>query len=312
VKLGTTAGYNVVRNYAVPPGLLKPGRNVIAVRVLDTGGGGGIWGEEAPRLVVKGDPIALGGPWRYRIGLDLQNGPWPPTSVTGDSGTATVLYNGMIAPLLPYAIRGVIWYQGESNVHREQQYRALFPALIADWRRAWGQGDFPFLFVQIAPHSDMTPELREAQLLAWQDTPNTAMAVTMDCGDANDIHPARKQPVGARLALAARALAYGEPLEYSGPVFESMEVKGGQATVRFTHLDGGLVAKKGPLKGFTVAGPDNVFHVAKAVIRGKDVVVTSQAVPRPASVRYGWAQVPEGNLFNKAGLPASPFRTDAK
>jgi sialate O-acetylesterase len=312
VKLGTTAGYNVVRNYAVPAGLLKPGRNVIAVRVLDTGGGGGIWGEEAPRLVVKGNPIALGGPWRYRIGLDLQDGPWPPTSVTGDSGTPAVLYNGMIAPLLPYAIRGVLWYQGESNVHREPQYRALFPALIADWRRAWGQGDFPFLFVQIAPHSDMTPELREAQLFAWQDTPNTAMAVTMDCGDANDIHPTRKQPVGARLALAARALAYGEPLEYSGPVFESMEVKGGQATLHFTHLDGGLVAKKGTLKGFTVAGPDNVFHAAKAVIRGKDVVVTSQAVPRPASVRYGWAHVPEGNLFNKAGLPASPFRTDAK
>jgi sialate O-acetylesterase len=312
VKLGTTAGYNVVRNYPVPAGLLKPGLNVIAVRVLDTGGGGGIWGEEAPRLVVKGNPISLGGPWRYRIGLDLQNGPWPPTSVTGDSNTPAMLYNGMIAPLLPYAIRGVIWYQGEANVHREAQYRALFPALIADWRRAWGQGDFPFLFVQIAPHRDMTPELREAQLFSWQDTPNTAMAVTMDCGDADDIHPTRKQPVGARLALAARALAYGEHLEYSGPVIESVQVKGGQATVHFTHVGGGLVAKDGALKGFTMAGPDNVFHVARAVIRGKDVVVTSPAVPRPASVRYGWAQVPDGNLFNMAGLPASPFRTDAK
>ena len=312
VKLGTTVGYNVIRNYAVPAGLLKPGRNVIAVRVLDTGGGGGIWGEEAPRLVVKGNPIALGGPWRYRIGLDLQDGPWPPTSVTGDTNTPAILYNGMIAPLRSYAIRGVIWYQGESNVHREQQYRALFPALVADWRRAWGQGDFPFLFVQIAPHRDMTPELREAQLLAWQDTPNTAMAVTMDCGDADDIHPTRKQPVGARLALAARALAYGEALEYSGPVFESTYVKGGQATVRFTHVDSGLMAKGGPLKGFTVAGPDNVFHGAQAVIRGKEVVVTSPAVPHPTSVRYGWAHVPQGNLFNKAGLPASPFRTDAK
>jgi len=218
----------------------------------------------------------------------------------------------MIAPLLPYAIRGVIWYQGESNVHREQQYRALFPALIADWRRAWGQGDFPFLFVQIAPHREMTPEIREAQLFAWQSTPNTAMAVTTDCGDAEDIHPTRKQPVGARLALAARALAYGEHLEYSGPVFESMHVKGGQVTVRFTHLGSGLVVRNGSLKGFTVAGSDNVFHAAKAVLRGQDVVVKSPAVPRPVSVRYGWANVPVGNLFNKAGLPASPFRTDAK
>ena len=195
--------------------------------------------------------------------MNLQDGPWPPTGFSGDVNTPTVLYNGMIPPLLPYAIRGVIWYQGESNVRRERQYRTLFPALIADWRRAWGEGEFPFLFVQIAPHRDMTPELREAQLLSWQHTPNTAMAVTMDCGDANDIHPAHKQPVGARLALAARALAYGERLEYSGPVFDSMQVKGGKATLQFTHLGGGLLAKAGPLKGFTIAGPDKVFHPAE-------------------------------------------------
>jgi sialate O-acetylesterase len=242
--------------------------------------------------------------------MNLQEGPWPPTGFSGDVNTPTVLFNGMITPLLPYAIRGVIWYQGESNVRREQQYRTLFPALIADWRRAWGEGEFPFLFVQIAPHRDMTPELREAQLLSWQHTPNTAMAVTMDCGDANDIHPAHKQPVGARLALAARALAYGERLEYSGPVFDSMQVKGGRATLQFTHLGGGLVAQAGPLKGFTIAGPDKVFHPAQAKIRGKTVVVTSAAVPEPVAVRYGWANVPEGNLFNKANLPASPFRTD--
>lgn len=327
VKVGATVGYNVVRRYPLGSGVLKPGQNVVTVRVLDTGGGGGIWGDQKLQIVFKnppGDgphaaapdagqtpqPIILSGPWRYRIGMKLEDGPPPPTGVTGDVATPTVLYNGMIAPLLPYAIAGVIWYQGEANVHRERQYRSLFPALIADWRRLWGR-DFPFLFVQIAPHHDMTPELREAQLLAWQHTPRTAMAVTMDCGDANDIHPPHKQPVGARLALAARALAYGERLEYSGPVFDSMKVKSGKAALSFTHLGGGLVAKRGPLKGFTMAGADKVFHPARAQIRGKTVVVTSDAVPQPVAVRYGWANVPDGNLFNKAGLPASPFRTDA-
>ncbi len=311
VKVGFTTGYNLVRKYPVPASALRPGRNVVAVRVLDTGGGGGIWGDRKIQLVFHAlPPIRLSGPWRYRIGMNLQDSPLPPTGFTGDVDTPTVLYNGMIAPLLPYAMRGVIWYQGEANVRREQQYRTLFPAMIADWRQAWGEGEFPFLFVQIAPNRDMTPEIRDAQLFAWRHTAKTAMAVTMDCGDANDIHPTHKQPVGARLALAARALAYGERLEYSGPVFDSMKVKGGEARLRFTHLGGGLVAKGGPLEGFAMAGRDNVFHPAQAEIRGKTVVVASKAVPRPVAVRYGWANVPEGNLFNRAGLPASPFRTD--
>jgi sialate O-acetylesterase len=313
VKVGMTARYDLPRRYPVPASVLRPGRNVIAVRVLDTGGGGGIWGDQPLQLVWHGkgrEPIALSGPWQYRIGMNLQDGPPPPTGLGGDVETPTVLWNGMIAPLLPYAIRGVIWYQGESNVHRAQQYRTLFPAMIADWRRAFGEGDFPFLFVQIAPHRDMTPELREAQLIAWQHTRNTAMAVTIDCGDANDIHPAHKQPVGARLALAARALAYGEPVEYSGPVFDAMKIDGRKATLRFTHLGGGLLAKGGRLKGFTMAGADQVFHPAKAEIRGPTVRVTSKAVPQPVAVRYGWANVPEGNLWSQAGLPAPPFRTD--
>ena len=337
VKVGATFGYNVVRKYDLPPGVLEPGRNVVVVRVLDTGGGGGIWGDQKLQLVFSGNKPAmasadglraaslgpapaqpgrpvppavdLSGPWRYRIGMRLEDAPPPPTGVTGDVMTPTVLYNGMIAPLLPYAIRGVIWYQGEANVRREQQYRTLFPATIADWRRAWGT-DLPFLFVQIAPFREMTPELREAQLLAWRHTPRTAMVVTTDCGDANDIHPPRKQPVGARLALAARALAYGERIEYSGPLFQALEVRGGKAALRFTHLGGGLVAKGGPLTGFTIAGSDKVFRPARAEIHGKTVVVTSSAVRNPVAVRYGWANVPEGNLFNKAGLPASPFRTD--
>jgi sialate O-acetylesterase len=317
VKVGATFGYNLVRRYAVPVGVLKPGHNVIAVRVLDTGGGGGIWGDQKLQLVFKSPtssvaapaPVALSGPWQYRIGMKLEDAPPPPMGVTGDVGTPTVLYNGMIAPLLPYAIAGVIWYQGEANVNRARQYRTLFPALIADWRRAWGR-DFPFLFVQIAPNHDMTPELREAQLLAWQHTAKTAMIVTTDCGDANDIHPPHKQPVGARLSLAARALAYGEKLEYSGPAFDAMKVSGPKSVLSFTHLGAGLVAKGDPLKGFTIAGADGLFHPARAVIRGKTVVVTGEAVPKPVAVRYGWANVPEGNLFNKAGLPASPFRTD--
>jgi sialate O-acetylesterase len=311
VKLGTTTGYNIPRRYPIPAGVLKPGRNVIAVRVLDTGGGGGIWGDQRLRLVFDGNnEIPLSGSWNYRIGKDLKDGPWPPSSITGDVNTPTVLYNGMIAPLVPYAIRGVVWYQGESNVGRARQYRTLFPGLIAGWRQAWGQGDFPFLFVQIAPHAEMLPEIREAQLIAWQHTPNTAMAVITDAGDAHDIHPAHKQPVGARLALAARALAYGESLEYSGPVFESMKVSGRNAILQFTHLGGGLVAQGGPLKGFTVAGADKVFHPAEATIRGNTVVVGSKSVAKPVAVRFGWANVPDGNLFNKAGLPASPFRTD--
>ena len=236
--------------------------------------------------------------------------PRPPSDYRTSPATPGVLYNGMIAPLLPYSIRGVIWYQGEANVGREKQYRTLFPTMIADWRRSWGEGDFPFLFVQIAPFKGMTPEIREAQLLSWQHTPNTAMAVTIDCGDADDIHPARKQPMGARLALAARALAYGEALEYSGPVFTSMQSVGRRAILSFTHLGGGLVAKDGPLTGFTIAGTDKVFHPARAVIEGETVAVLADEVSQPVAVRYGWANVPEGDLFNAAGLPASPFRTD--
>jgi sialate O-acetylesterase len=216
----------------------------------------------------------------------------------------------MIAPLAPYAIKGVCFYQGEANAGRARQYQALLPALITDWRHQWSEGDFPFLFVQIAPYEGQPPEIREAQLIAWQNTRNTSMIVTIDCGDAEDIHPAHKQPVGARLALAARALAYGEKIEYSGPVFDHATFNEGHAVLSFTHVGGGLVAKDGALTGFTVAGVDGTFHAAKAEIQGDTVVVASPEVPQPTSVRYGWANVAAGNLFNQVGLPASPFRTD--
>lgn len=315
VSVGATTGWEVPRVYRVPGALLKRGANVIAVRVLDTGGGGGLYGgNDAMRLIFsaggKAESLFLAGTWRCKPGVALSISGWPPADFSQSPNTPTILYNAMIAPLLPYAMRGVIWYQGEANVGRERQYRELFPALIADWRQAWGLGDFPFLFVQIAPYNTMSPEIREAQLLTLNRAKNTAMAVTIDCGDANDIHPANKEPVGARLALAARALAYGEKLEHSGPIYESLEVKGAEAVLSFTHLGGGLVAKDSALKGFTIAGADKVFRPAQAEIRGDNVVVHAAEVKQPVAVRYGWANMPEGNLFNQTALPASPFRTD--
>lgn len=313
--VGRTTGWNTPRLYRLPAGTLKPGRNVVAVRVLDTGGGGGLWGDgHEMRLVQSDDPtrsIPLEGAWRYRSSAAFRDLPPPPADVAGTPGTPTVLYNGMIAPLQPYAIRGVIWYQGEANAPQARLYRRIFPNLVADWRHAWGQGDFPFLYVQIAPFHEMPPEIREAQRLSLTTIPNSAMAVTIDVGDANDIHPTDKKPVGERLALAARAITYGEKIEYSGPMFESLQIAGQRAVLKFAHVGGGLVAKEGELKGFTVAGADKVFHPARAAITGDTIEVVSDAVPAPTAVRYAWANVPEGNLFNRAGLPASPFATDS-
>ena len=236
--------------------------------------------------------------------------PQQPRQPGGGAGTPTMLFNGMIAPVIPYAIKGAIWYQGEANSGKGLEYRTLFPCLIADWREKWGVGDFPFLFVQICPFKGMTPEIREAQFLTSLKTPNTAIAVTVDVGMANDIHPPFKEPVGARLALAARALAYGEMIEYSGPEYDSFKIEQSRVVLNFKHLGGGLVAKNGPLKGFTIAGADKKFVDAKAEIVGNTVVVSSDQVAVPVAARYGWANVPDVNLWNKEGLPASPFRTD--
>lgn len=220
------------------------------------------------------------------------------------------LYNGMIAPLQPYALRGVIWYQGESNAGAPLIYRKLFPAMIGAWRQQWGEETMPFLFAQVAPFKNMPPGIREAQLLTWKSTPQTAMVVTADIGDAEDIHPRKKLPVGQRLALAARALAYGEQIVYSGPEYDSMSVSGNRAVLHFKHTGGGLVAKDGDLRGFFIAGADGNFRPAKAEIKGDAVEVFSDEVSSPAAVRYGWSNVPDVNLTNKEGLPASPFRTD--
>jgi sialate O-acetylesterase len=236
--------------------------------------------------------------------------PVAPASPDGNQNMPTTLFNGMVNPLVPFAIKGAIWYQGESNASKARQYRTLFPAMIANWRSKWKQGNFPFFFVQIAPFKGQPPEIREAQMLTLAKSPNTAMAVTTDVGNANDIHPGQKEPVGQRLALAARALTYGEKIEYSGPLYQAMKIQGNKIALSFTHPGTGLVAKDGDLKGFTIAGADGKFVPAKAVIDGSLVIVSAEGVPEPKAARYGWDNVPDVNLYNKEGIPASPFRTD--
>lgn len=229
----------------------------------------------------------------------------------------TLLYNAMIHPLLPYPIRGAIWYQGESNAERAYQYRELFPLMINDWRKHWKMGNFPFYFVQLASFRDKKAdpapsdwaELREAQLRTLS-VPNTGMASAVDIGDAKDIHPRNKQEVGRRLSLIARANVYGENIPYSGPIYVSKQVVGNKVTLSFKHTDDGLKAKGGTLRGFEIAGEDHQFHWAQASISGNKVIVWSDDVKKPLAVRYSWADNPDGNLYNEAGLPASPFRTD--
>ncbi|HEY3862280.1 MAG TPA: sialate O-acetylesterase [Verrucomicrobiae bacterium] len=237
--------------------------------------------------------------------------PWMPSE----------LYNGMIAPLIPYAIRGALWYQGESNANspeQAEQYHHLFADLIRNWRSLWSEGEFPFLLVQLAPYKPIQHEpresawasLREAQLQAAQKLHNVGMAVITDVGEQNNIHPTHKKPVGDRLALAARALAYHETVEYSGPIYKQMKIKGSHIILTFDHAASGLEARDGDLTGFAIAGGDGKFFWALADIKGNTVVVHSPLAPEPVAVRYGWADYPVVNLWNKAGLPASPFRTD--
>ena len=227
------------------------------------------------------------------------------------------LYEGMIAPLQLYRIRGAIWYQGEGNTWRAFQYRTLLPALIAAWRNGWKEGDFPFLIVQLPNHGEspelgdsIWAELREAQMLTAKKTPNTGLAVTIDVGDPRNLHPPRKAEIGQRLALWAMGTTYGKKIVYSGPIYDSMQIVGSDVKIRFLHSGAGLEAREGPLKGFSIAGADRKFHWASAQIEGESIVVSSPEVASPVAVRYGWAGSPECNLYNKEGLPASPFRTD--
>ncbi len=328
VKVGSHTGsgqWQALRKYDIGADVVHAGKNVIVVQVLDTGGDGGIYGQPEQMKLSLADaadakPISLAGPWRYKVGYDLASLPPQPQAPfwVNNPNAPTVLYNGMIAPLIPFGIRGAIWYQGESNAGRAHQYRELFPLMITNWRRKWGEGPFPFLFVQLAnfmaaqpePSESAWAELREAQFMTLK-LPNTGMATIIDIGEADNIHPRNKQDVGKRLALWALDMAYGRDLVYSGPLYKSMEIKDGKIVLHFDHVDGGLVAKGNDgLKGFAIAGADRKFVWAKAKIEGDTVVVASDKVAEPKAVRYGWADNPTCNLYNKAGLPASPFRTD--
>jgi sialate O-acetylesterase len=318
IKVGAISAYNKKRVYKLPPGTIRPGRNVIAVRVLDTGGGGGFTGAPEEVFLSWGKlNLPLHGTWKYRVEEVINM-----VTTIGPNDYPTLLFNAMIHPLIPYSMQGVIWYQGESNAGRAVQYREAFPLLIRDWRQHWGQRDFPFLFVQLASFraengnsrngGSSWAELREAQTMALQ-VPKTGMAVTTDIGETDDIHPTNKQDVGKRLALQAFEVAYGRKTTATGPAFKSMKVEKGKAILRFKHQKGGLNTGKTQknLNGFEVAGADQQFVPAQAVIKRKKVVVTAAEVPTPVAVRYAWSDDPgTANLFNGARLPAIPFRTD--
>jgi sialate O-acetylesterase len=270
---------------------------------------------------VKGEaaPMSLAGEWQMRDSAPLTKLPAPPVVQDANNpNVVTVLYNGMIAPLLPFAIKGAIWYQGESNAGRAYQYRNLLPAMIADWRRHFGVGDFPFYIVQLAafqathptPRDNDWAELREAQTMTAKSVAHCGLAVAIDIGEANDIHPKNKAEVGRRLALCALAQTYGKTIEFSGPWYKGMKANGHSIHLSFDHIDGGLTAKGGELKGFAVAAEDRKFVWATAKIEGKQIVVSAPEVAKPIAVRYAWDINPVCNLYNEAGLPAVPFRTD--
>lgn len=317
IEIGETNQYDKERVYTIDKKYLKPGKNMIVVRVDDTGGGGGMYGNPEDQFVAIGsEKINLSGDWKFKItkavlqSVDL-----------GPNSYPTLLYNGMIHPIVQYGIKGAIWYQGESNEDRAIQYRRVFKNLITDWRTQWNQGDFPFLYVSLAnfreaqsqPADSRWAELREAQTMALE-LPNTGMASTIDIGNPDDIHPRNKQDVGKRLALNAFKVAYGQDVVNSGPMFQSVEFKDGKAYVTFSEVGSGLAVKDkyAYVKAFTLAGSDREFHWAKARIINKNTVeVSSGHVPNPVAVRFGWADNPDDlNLYNLEELPAVPFRTD--
>ena len=310
--------WNVPRRYSIPAGVLKAGANTISVRMLDTGGPGGINGSAEQLRLVRGEgedevSVPVAGEWSYHVGAAYQKLPPIPTTPNLGNNSPGVLYHGMIAPLTPLKIRGITWYQGESNVFRPDAYAALFPAMIRDWRRSWG-AELPFYFVQIAPYrytrdGGQTARLREAQAAALAE-PNTGMVVTLDVGNAVDVHPADKRTVGSRLAALALKQSYGQSDRIAeGPRYASHRVDGNTVSVDFVGVGSGLEARD-ELKSVVIAGADRQFHVARATVRGNTLEVSSPRVPQPVAVRYAWEAAPEATLFNREGFPAAPFRTD--
>lgn len=320
VQIGHTEGWMAPRSYQIPKELVKKGKAVIAVRVMDTGGKGGIYGSPDNVFIERAssDRISLSGDWKYKISLNIKDIPRMPVNTAIEPNIPSFLFNAMLNPLIPYSIKGAIWYQGEGNTGQAYQYRELLPLMINDWRTRWGY-EFPFYIVQLAnftalqtePVESTWAELREAQTFTSENLNNTGMAVTIDIGEAFDIHPKNKLDVGKRLALAARAKTYNEKIPYSGPIYSDYKTEGNKIRIHFLHTDGGLKTKEGELvKGFTITGVDHKFYWADAVIDGNSIVVFSPQVDFPIAVRYAWADNPVCNLYNGIDLPASPFRTD--
>ncbi len=316
VLVGQTQGVQNLRVYELPEGVLQAGTNTIAVRIQDFGGNGGMLGmEDDLRIESGGGTTLLGETWKFRIGMFSVN------RNAGKNHVPTVLYNKMIHPILSFPATGFIWYQGESNAGNAEDaaaYASLFQSMISGWRDLWNHDDAPFLFVSLANFRAAEPEpgdshwaiLRESQASALS-LDNVGQAITIDIGDALDIHPRNKQDVGSRLALAARHIAYGEELVYSGPVYRAHRIDGNEVTLYFDHVGSGLTTRGGEPGGFAVAGADGPFVWADARLEGNSVVVSSEAIADPVAVRYAWADNPDrANLYNSEGLPAAPFRTD--
>ena len=314
--IGSVNSLYALRNYKVPDNLLKEGSNTIVVKITSYIHHGGFVPGRPYQLIADADTIKLEGDWKYKVGAITE--PLDDRLFTGKIPTG--LFNGMLAPVTNYTIKGAVWYQGESNTIRAFEHFEIFKELIKDWRNNWHQGEFPFLYVQLPNFVEENFEttkydwavLRETQLRALS-IPNTGMAVTIDIGEFNDIHPMKKKPVGERLVLAAQKVAYGDnKVVYSGPIYNSSVIKGNQVTLSFTNIGRGLMAKNGKeLNCFEICGIDNVYYPAKATIANDKIIVTSEKVDKPVAVRYAWANNPEGvNFYNKEGLPASPFRTN--
>lgn len=320
-QVGNTSYMYPQRRYALPVGILKPGKNLFVIRVTNNFGKGGFVPDKPYQLIAGNDTIDLKGYWQYKVGLVNI----PQRGFGGGGGIAvqnqpTALYNAMVAPLVNYNIKGFVWYQGESNTGRADEYAKLQPAMIADWRNKWHQPNAPFLYVQLPGFMEMNYLPGESQWAAFREAqlkslsvPNTAMAVAIDLGEWNDIHPDRKKEVGERLALAAEKVAYGEKdVVYSGPLYQSSKTEGNKITITFSNVGSGLITNddEDPAE-FAIAGADKKFVWAKTKIEGDKVVVWNDAVGSPMYVRYAWADNPVNpNLYNKEGLPASPFRTD--
>jgi sialate O-acetylesterase len=313
--IGATEDYSVNRSYRLSAGTLVEGTNVIVVRIEDTGGDGGFY-SSADALRIKlgdGSVFPLTGTWKWHFGPGSADIPARPTNNVPNHST---LYNGMIAPLIPYAIKGAIWYQGESNVSRAMQYRTAFPAMIQDWRTRFGRGDFPFYFVQIAPfpysNNGASCELREAQTLTLKLLKNTGMAVISDVTpNVNDIHPSKKREVGDRLALLALSRLYGfRQADDQSPTYRSMKVEGSTIRITFNNLPNGFLREKMKVEGFTISGASRRFYPADAIIDGKSIVVSAKEVQEPLAVRFLWTDTAMASLFSSGGLPVSSFRTD--